>query len=438
MRNPLSAIVHCSDDIIASFDDFKAEPHAVAIPQRYMDVLAETAAAARIIETCATHQKYIIDSVLTLGRLESDMLSFTPSITRPGRIVNSVVGMFDAEFRSNNISASVLALPSIKMHGIGEVCADASRVTQIFINLISNAIKFVKTEPKREVEVRYGACIASPRSAFPEDVQWALSSSQPEDVSQNPDWGDGEQVYLTFSIRDSGIGIDAEGMTKIFGRFVQANIKTYIRYGGSGLGLFISKQLTQKQGGEIGVYSTLGEGSTFVFYIRVRRALQHASVLVQERPSLLRVISLPGISPEGPDVDFSRHTSRIYVLLVEDNVINQQVLRKQLTRADCVVYVANHGEDALDQIKNMTCWHNASPGNPIDVILMDMQMPVMDGLSCTREIRKFENEGLITKHIPIIAVTANVRDEQVAEALAAGSVSLHSILMNCTDYFRTL
>jgi signal transduction histidine kinase len=425
MRNPLSAIVHCSDNIITSVGDFKAESHELAIPQRYMDVLIENAAAAQIIETCATHQKYIIDSILTLGRLESDMLSFMPSITRPGRLVKSVVDMFDAEFRANNISASAVALPSLKTLGINEVCTDSSRVTQIFINLISNAIKFVKNEPLREIEVCYGACISSPRSAFPEDVHWAPSNLQPEDVSQGPDWGNGEQVYLTFSIRDSGIGIDTDEVSKIFGRFVQANMKTSIRYGGSGLGLFISKQLTQKQGGEIGVSSTVGEGSTFVFYIRVRRALPSMLAPTQKRPSLLRVVSLPGVSHKGPKADIVELPSRLYVLLVEDNVINQQVLRKQLTRAGCIVYVANHGEDALLQIKSMACWHSASKGGPLDVILMDMQMPVMDGLSCTREIRRFEAEGLITKRIPIIAVTANVRDEQVSDALMAGSVSLH-------------
>jgi CheY-like chemotaxis protein len=425
MRNPLSAIVHCSDDIIASFEELKAEPHRAIIPQRFMDILAENATAATIIETCATHQKYIIDSVLTLGRLESDMLSFAPSITRPGKIVESVVNMFNAEFRSNNITATAWALPSIMTYGIEEVCTDTSRVTQVFINLISNAIKFVKTEPNREIEMHYGACLTSPRSAFPEDVRWAPPSPQPEDVSQNPEWGHGEQVYLTFSIRDSGIGIDADEMSKIFGRFVQANVKTYKKYGGSGLGLFISKQLTQKQGGEIGVCSTVGVGSTFVFYVRVRRALQPKTAPPQNRPSLSRVLSLPGLPSEETKVDSTKLATPLYVLLVEDNVINQQVLRKQLTRAGCIVYVANHGEDALHQIKTMACWHNASPGSPIDVILMDTQMPVMDGVSCTREIRRFEVQGLITKHIPIIAVTANVRDEQVADALAAGSVSMH-------------
>jgi CheY-like chemotaxis protein len=423
MRNPLSAIVHCADDIIASFAECNAGKPDV-VPQRLLDALAENASAARIIETCATHQKYIIDSVLTLGRLESDMLSFTPNPAKPGTIAEAVLAMFDAEFRANNISAWALEHASIKQHGIVEVNTDASRVTQIFINLVSNGIKFVKTEATREIEVQYGACITSPRSSFPENVLWA-PSSQVEDVSQNHDWGQGEQVYLTFSIRDTGIGIAKEEMSKIFERFTQANLKTHARYGGSGLGLFISKQLTQKQGGEIGVCSTVGKGSTFVFYVRVRRVLQQATARpTRKRPPLMRAMSIPSVSPEGPNPAVEKLSTPLYVLLVEDNVINQQVLRKQLTRAGCVVYVANHGVDALEQIRNMACWHEASAGSLVDVILMDVQMPVMDGLTCTRHIRQFEAEGKITTHVPIIAVTANVREEQVDEALVAGAVSL--------------
>jgi CheY-like chemotaxis protein len=426
MRNPLSAIVHCADDIIACFEERKINQSDDVASQRFLDALAENAAAARIIETCATHQKYIIDSVLTLGRLESDMLSFTPSPARPSKIVEGVLVMFDAELRANNISARALEHASIKRHGIGEVNTDASRVTQIFINLVSNAIKFVKTEATREIEVQYGACVTSPRSFFPEEVLWA-PSSQVEDISQNHDWGQGEQVYLTFSIRDTGIGIAADEMSKIFERFTQANVKTHVRYGGSGLGLFISKQLTQKQGGEIGVWSTVGKGSTFVFYLRVRRVLQQLTAKpTKKRPALVRAMSIPAVSFESPDPLVEKLGTALYVLLVEDNVINQQVLRKQLTRAGCVVYVANHGADALEKLRNLSCWYEASTGNSIDVILMDVQMPVMDGLACTRHIRNFEAEGKITRHVPIIAVTANVREEQVAEALAAGAVS-HSL-----------
>ncbi|KAF2430030.1 hypothetical protein EJ08DRAFT_697823 [Tothia fuscella] len=422
MRNPLSAIIHCVDDIIASSQGGEAFDEASS-PQHYANLLSENAAAARIIETCAQHQKYVIDSVLHLGRLEADLFSFTPGAIRPGALCESTLGMFELECRSNDIHARVDADPSLAILEIEEVCTDAARITQIFINLLSNAIKFVKSEPKREITVRYGACITSPRDAFPPDVFWATpTSTEHEDVTENPEFGDGEQIHLTFSVADSGIGIDPKELSNIFERYKQANMSTQVRFKGSGLGLFISQQLCQKQGGEIGVRSIPGEGSTFCFHIRVRRMVADPSSPAQARPLLLRQVSAPAISPEGPNPQASKHQFRLHVLLVEDNIINQNVLRKQLTRAGCIVHVANHGAEALDQIRGMNCWKDKNlSATLLDVILMDSQMPIMDGITATRELRKLEAQGMITRHIPIIAVTANVREEQVDAALDAGA-----------------
>jgi CheY-like chemotaxis protein len=95
-------------------------------------------------------------------------------------------------------------------------------------------------------------------------------------------------------------------------------------------------------------------------------------------------------------------------LLVEDNIINQQMLKKQLTRLGCIVHVANHGVDALQQLTGMKCYASrAHDGIPIEVILMDTNMPIMGGIECTKEIRRLQANGIIRKHIPIIAVTAN-------------------------------
>jgi CheY-like chemotaxis protein len=109
------------------------------------------------------------------------------------------------------------------------------------------------------------------------------------------------------------------------------------------------------------------------------------------------------------------------VLLVEDNLVNQQLLHKQLIRAGCVVHVANQGVEALEKLKEL--------GKEIDAVLMDTQMPVMDGLECTREIRRLEREDGAKDRVPIIAVTANARKEQVEEALENGAVSARPALM---------
>lgn len=112
------------------------------------------------------------------------------------------------------------------------------------------------------------------------------------------------------------------------------------------------------------------------------------------------------------------------VLLVEDNLINQEVLRKQLQRSGCTVYVANHGLEALHFIETTSSWTaNHGVGVKVDVVLMDWEMPVMDGITCTTEIRKLEAAGQITDQIPIIATTANARPHQVKMLSEAGVVS---------------
>lgn len=116
--------------------------------------------------------------------------------------------------------------------------------------------------------------------------------------------------------------------------------------------------------------------------------------------------------------------SPISILLVEDNLVNQKVLSKQLQRLGYVVHIANHGMEALDFIETTRFWRaNDDAGESIDCVLMDWEMPVMDGLACTRAIREWEKQGLLTVHLPIIATTANTRQEQVQEALDAGMVS---------------
>lgn len=112
------------------------------------------------------------------------------------------------------------------------------------------------------------------------------------------------------------------------------------------------------------------------------------------------------------------------ILIVEDNLVNQRVLQKQLRNHGCITHVANHGGEALTKLRESTFW--ATPGQDatqVDVVLMDQEMPVMDGLTCTKRIRELEREGKLNRHVPIIAVTANARSEQINTAMEAGMVS---------------
>jgi len=183
------------------------------------------------------------------------------------------------------------------------------------------------------------------------------------------------------------------------------------------MGLFISQKLSSKQGGEIGVTSVPGRGSTFAFYVKVRRT-ENGNSYIPFRPAPNRQHS------EIRDIHNKVDISNMHVLLVEDNMVNQKVLSKQLTIAGCTVYVANHGIEALDFIRESDAWHDKHNGKHLDIILMDWEMPVMDGLTCSRKIRALHAAGNVTRHIEIIAITANVREEQIQRALESGIVSL--------------
>ncbi|CAI6339401.1 unnamed protein product [Periconia digitata] len=407
MRNPLSAIVHCADGIAIAVEECRSQ--LSSIPQPCLDAINDNLASARIIMQCANHQKRIIDDVLTLSKLDSMLLSITPTVVRPTRLVNSILSIFEPELKANKIRYRVDPTESLENLGVDFVHLDPSRVTQIFINLITNAIKFVKTSADPSISVRFGACTKNPRSFFPAGTFWAAKNKELEDVTTNPEWGNGESIYLTFEVKDSGIGLQEREIHKIFERFRQANMKTHVKYGGSGLGLFISKELTERQGGEIGVSSIPGRGSTFGFYVKARR-------VIAKSPQMLSELC-------DKSAGMEETPKQLQVLLVEDNIINQQVLGRQLKKTGCNIDVANHGLEALEMLEKKI----------FDVVLMDLEMPVLNGLAAMQEIRKreLEGEGLLgqamrdrsrgTKRLPVIAVTANVRQEQIHTAIAAGA-----------------
>lgn len=400
MRNPLSAIVHCADEIAKSVEECRSK--LGELPELCLSTLDENITAANIILQCANHQKRIIDDVLTLSRLDSMLLSFTPTPCQPQKLIDTIGGIFEAEFKAEHIGYSVLSDGSLSRLKVDNLYLDPSRVTQIFINLVTNAVKFVKHSGEPTITIRYGATLSEPRNFFPKGIHWAAFSAQGTDVTESPEWGTGEVVYLTFTVTDTGIGMTEEEIDNIFQRFHQANMRTHVKYGGTGLGLFISKELTEKQGGEIGVFSVPGKGTTFGFYIKTKRAQ-----ICPQKLSLL---------PPPTNVDTSQ---KLCVLLVEDNLINQQVLVKQLKKAGCFVDVANHGLEALSVLETKP--------KSFDVVLMDMEMPVMDGLTAIREIRRRQREEhVLAEHLPIIAVTANVRQEQIDTAINAGAVSKFS------------
>lgn len=432
MRNPLSAILQCADEISTSLSDHTISQYSRATIEKLTQNAVE---AAGTIALCAQHQKRIVDDILTLSKLDSALLLVTPYDIKPRTVVQQALKMFEGEVQQHDIKLHFRLDESIDRLGIEWIRLDPSRLLQVLINLTTNAIKFTSTQAKRIINVTLGASIERPSRDGA--VSYFASKSKGEDLTESPDWGKGEKVFVHFSVEDTGRGLSDEEKQVLFIRFSQASPRTHVQYGGSGLGLFISRQLVELQGGEIGVASTAGKGSTFAFYVKARRSSAPTNE-TDEFPSVgaRKQSAGKGVAPttsmkslhmsDAATAERKMPKSSLKILIVEDNLVNQKVLSRQLKNLGCVVHVANHGEECLDRLRESTFWKgNGKSETEISVILMDQEMPVMDGLTCTKEIRALERKGDVTGHVPIIAVTANARSEQIDTAMGSGMVSGH-------------
>ncbi|KAM0284260.1 hypothetical protein ACHAQH_002050 [Verticillium albo-atrum] len=441
MRNPLSAILQCADEIANTTARYRDHPDIQPV-QALLDVCTE---AANTINLCASHQHRIVDDILTLSKLDSQLLLVTPVDTHPVNIVENVLKMFEAEVQAHDIELQFSTLPAYTDYGIEWVRLDPSRLRQVLINLMTNAIKFTQNRKERRISLTLTASrdlaeVKETSLYFPtrrDDLRNLTSSDK--------DWGDGDEMNLHFSVQDTGPGLREEEKKILFQRFSQASPRTHVQYGGSGLGLFISRMLTELQGGQIGVVSKEGLGSTFSFFVKCRKTatpMEESSVPANRAarpgrgstpttpPPPTKMIRRPSHRPPtdassspgpvpaaGPTPSKTGHD----VLIVEDNIVNQKVLQRQLKNCGNVTHVANHGGEALDALKKCRFWTGQEgAGYHLSVILMDLEMPVMDGMTCARRIRELERDGVLINHIPIIAVTAYARPEQIEDAKAAG------------------
>lgn len=472
MRNPLSAILQCADDITEALTECKNQER-----DPDSDVLESCLESSQTITLCVQHQKSIVDDILTISKLDSNLLLITPVASQPEQILSRALKMFESELQAKDIEAKFEVHPSFKECEVDWVSLDPSRVLQILINLLTNAIKFTAPSKTRCLTVAVGASTKPPVLDHVPGFQFAPSGNTKTSTSIAEDWGDSaaELLYIRFKVQDTGCGLTTEEKQILFQRFKQASPRTHAQYGGSGLGLFISKRLAELHGGQIGTASEAGRGSLFSFYVQARRcdpptggaeALAQRAYPIERHLSGGDALSRP-VAPQRQDVATSggqgaslvaakalgvsgRRASAVAgsglrfdprettILVVEDNLINQRVLSNQLRKAGCQVSLANDGLEALAFLRTTSFCRpereERGDGNiddddghdpnavvaPLDIILMDLEMPNMDGLTCVREIRLMEASGEVRGHVPVIAVTANVREQQVAMARMSG------------------
>ncbi|KAK6533301.1 hypothetical protein TWF694_002254 [Orbilia ellipsospora] len=436
MRNPLSAILQGADAVLGSLERYRE----IASSQDLLDDIESSIDVAQTISLCALHQKRVVDDILTMSKLDSALLTVTPVDVQPIAVVERAFKIFEQEAISSETKMTFKVDDSYKNLGLDWVKLDPARLLQVLINLLTNALKFLRTEPSKSIIVTMGAHTKRPSSKDANNsLVYFQSTRKATDLTTGPNWGNGEPVFLTFSVLDTGKGLTEAEKKNLFQKFSQATAKTEVSYGGSGLGLFICKELVHLQSGEIGVQSEAGKGCVFSFYVKARRSAR-PDVEILQAPVLLagkrreNGQASPGVEADSfnltgksasPQKTVARREEKpkcnYNVLIVEDNLVNQKLLRKALEVAGCTTYVANHGVEALERIKKSVYWKDAkADAQELSLVLMDVEMPVMDGLTCSKRIRELQAEGSLLRHIPIIAVTANARQAQIDKMFEAG------------------
>jgi CheY-like chemotaxis protein/HPt (histidine-containing phosphotransfer) domain-containing protein len=307
----------------------------------------------------------VINDILDFSKIEAGKLTFEMLDFEPRTAVEEVIAMLVEQTHVKNLHLSATVAHEVPV----AVRGDPGRLRQVLTNLVCNAVKFT---PQGGIDVR------------------ATKESESDTY-----------VVLRFEVTDTGIGVPEEARACLFQPFSQVDASTTRKYGGTGLGLAICKQLVNLMAGQIGCDSIPQKGSTFWFTARFEKP----SPAVSLDEVSLEIIQKPANPPASQLSEGVRR--RMRVLVVEDNAFNQKVVLRQVREMGFGADAVANGIEALKAFDII----------PYDLVLMDCQMPEMDGYACAAEIRRLEGDG---GHMPIIAMTAHVMKTDRDRCLAAG------------------
>ncbi len=342
IRTPMNGLIAMSD-ILAETSMNKEQKDYLSVIRRSADTLLE-----------------IINDILDFSKIEAGKVSIEYQEGDMRQAIDDVVNLFKAKADEKGILLKWQVSDKVP----DRVLIDETRVRQILSNLISNAIKFTSQ----------GSIAVTVNTKYDEDVI----------------------PTMQICVKDTGIGMSTEVQKRVFDSFTQANGTITKKYGGTGLGLTISKNLVELMNGSMGVDSIEGIGSQFWFEIPLLKAT--------DKVKATELIPMEEVNTNDPRRTL--HSAR--VLLADDNEMNLKIAMAILEQMGCKITVANTGVDAL----------KAYQSGEYDIVLMDVQMPEMDGLTATKKMR--EIEMLDGKHTPVVAITAHAFDEYKQQCLEAG------------------
>ena len=360
IRTPMNGVIGLAEVLLQSNLDTRQREQAELIRESGENLLA------------------IINDILDLSKLEAGRLEVSNNEFSPREIVTSVLDLMRAQATEKRLNFSGNISPEVPE----TIVCDHNRLRQVLLNLVGNAIKFTS---QGSVELN---------------------------VTLNEGMPDGAR-NITFTIADTGIGIPESVLPKLFNRFTQASAATSGTHGGTGLGLAICRELATLMNGEINVKSTAGVGSEFILTLPLESSDTETSVRTKDAPPTqikapepkqekLQEETKPDLQPVAES-----DKEKLRVLLAEDQPVNQKLMRAVMEQLGHDLTIANNGVEAVKAVRAET----------FDIILMDIQMPELDGILTTKVIRAADESW---NNIPIVAVTAHAMDSHKETYLAAG------------------